>query len=170
MSEPPTTEPDAARASGHPFRAVLSPHRSLSAAGFVLLMSALCLVSFVSGMAFVLMGAWPVAGFFGLDVLLIYIAFKVNYRAGRAYETVELTPQRLTLTRYDARGRSRAFEFNPYWVRVLCPEAPDGRTELKLAASGQELGFGQCLTDEERREFAAVLKDALAGARQARAF
>ena len=67
---------------------VLHPHRSLSPRGFLILMSAIGLVSFVMGMVFLLIGAWPVMGFFGLDVALIYFAFKLNYRSGRLYETV----------------------------------------------------------------------------------
>ena len=81
------------------FRAVLYPHRSLGPTGFLILMSAIGGVSFITGMAFLLKGAWPVFGFFGLDVALIYAAFKLNYRSGRLYETVELTPDVLTVTR-----------------------------------------------------------------------
>ena len=81
------------------FRAVLYPHRSLGPTGFLILMSAIGGVSFITGMAFLLKGAWPVFGFFGLDVALIYAAFKLNYRSGRLYETVELTPETLTITR-----------------------------------------------------------------------
>ena len=83
-------------------------------------------VSFVSGMIFLLMGAWPVFGFFGLDVALVYIAFKLNYRAARAYELVELTPSTLTLKQVSASGKTNSFEFNPYWVRVLFTERHDG--------------------------------------------
>ena len=72
--------------SGEPtlFSAVLTPHRSLSATGFVIVMALVGGVSFAAGIAFLLMGAWPVFGFFGLDVLLIYLAFRANYRAGTA--------------------------------------------------------------------------------------
>jgi len=118
-------------------------------------------VSFVSGMAFLMMGAWPVMGFFGLDVLLVYIAFKLNYRAARAYELVELTPRTLTLQQVSASGESRRFEFNPYWVRVLFTEWPDGRTHLRLASHGRELEFARLLSDEERRDFADALRRAL---------
>ncbi len=149
------------------FRAVLHPHRSLSPRGFLILMSALGLVSFVAGMAFLLIGAWPVFGFFGLDVLLVYIAFKLNYRSGRAHELIELSPSLLTVTRVEPSGKSRSFEFNPYWVRVLFSEEVDGRTSLKLISHGQEFEFARLLNDEERREFAGVLKDALAAARGA---
>lgn len=143
------------------FRAILHPHRSLEPRGFLILMLAIGSVSFVSGMAFVLMGAWPVMGFFGLDVLLLYIAFKLNYRAARAYELVELTPRTLTLTQVSASGKSRSFEFNPYWVRVLFTERPDGGNHLRLASHGRELEFGRLLNDDERRDFADALRRAL---------
>lgn len=143
------------------FRAILHPHRSLSPRGFLILMLAIGGVSFVSGMAFLLMGAWPVMGFFGLDVLLVYVAFKLNYRAGRAYEEIELTPQSLTLTQVVPSGKSKRFEFNPYWVRVLFTERPDGGNHLKIASHGRELEFARLLNDEERRDFAEALRRAL---------
>lgn len=122
-------------------------------------------VSFVSGMAFLLMGAWPVMGCFGLDVALVYIAFKLNYRAARAYELVELTPSTLTLMQVSASGETKSFEFNPYWVRVLFTERPDGGNHLKLASHGRELEFGRLLNDEERRDFAHALSGALSASR-----
>ncbi|MGE0023842.1 MAG: DUF2244 domain-containing protein [Hyphomicrobium sp.] len=122
-------------------------------------------VSFVSGMVFLMLGAWPVFGFFGLDVLLVYIAFKLNYRSARAYELVDLTPSTLRLEQVSASGKSRAFEFNPYWVRVLFTERPDGGNHLKLASHGNELEFGRLLNDDERRDFAEALSKALANAR-----
>ncbi len=71
------------------FSAIVTPHRSLGTLGFVVVMVAVGLVSFAAGLAFLLMGAWPVFGFFGLDVLLVYLAFRANYRAAAAYEEVD---------------------------------------------------------------------------------
>jgi uncharacterized membrane protein len=159
------TETTAGRQEPESFRAVLTPYRSLGATGFLILMSAIGLVSFVMGVAFLLLGAWPVMGFFGLDALLIYVAFRLNYRSGRAFETVELTPDLLTLTRVEPSGARARFEFNPYWVRVLLSERPDGRTELRLASHGREYPFARFLTDDERREFAKALTGALSKAR-----
>ncbi|MGQ0457237.1 MAG: DUF2244 domain-containing protein [Hyphomicrobium sp.] len=145
---------------------VLHPHRSLSPRGFLILMSLIAGVSFVVGMAFVAIGAWPVLGFFGLDAALIYIAFKLNYRSGRLYETADLSPDALTLTRVYPSGRREKHEFNPYWARVrLSADRPDGRTSLRLAAQGREVPFGHFLTDDERRAFADALTGALIAAR-----
>ncbi|PPC86824.1 MAG: hypothetical protein CTY31_05795 [Hyphomicrobium sp.] len=141
---------------------VLHPHRSLSPRGFLILMGLIGVVSFIIGLAFAMIGAWPVMGFFGLDAALIYWAFKLNYRSGRLYETVQVSPDILKLTRVHPSGREEKFEFNPYWARVrLSTDRPDGRTSIRLAAQGREVLFGQFLTDDERRAFADVLSDAL---------
>lgn len=151
-------------------RFILHPHRSLSPRGFLILMSFISAVSFVAGMAFLLIGAWPVFGFFGLDVALVYLAFRLNFRAGRIYETIDISPSLLTLTRVHPEGTREAFDFNPYWARVRFQEAaPDGRTALSLAVQGREVPFAQFLNDEERRDLAQALNDALLRARTARA-
>jgi uncharacterized membrane protein len=147
------------------FRAVLSPHRSLSPTGFLLLMLALGLVSFATGMAFLVIGAWPVFGFFGLDVALVYVAFRLNYRSGRLYETVEIEENAMTLTRVHPSGLTESFDFNPHWVRVSLKEGPWGRADLRLASHGRELSFGRFLTDEQKRDFADTLRGALVTAR-----
>ena len=147
------------------FRVVLTPYRSLGPTGFIVLMAALGAVSFITGIAFLMMGAWPVLGFLGLDVALVYVAFKLNYRSGRLYETLELTPAKLTWIRVHPSGKREQFDCNPYWARVALREWPDGRTDLRLIAQGKELIFGRFLNDDERRELAAALKDALIDAR-----
>ena len=147
---------------------ILHPHRSLSARGFAILMGALCLVSFVAGLVFVWLGAWPVMGFFGLDIALIYWAFKVNYRDGRSYETVDVAPDHLIVTHFDRDGRAETTTVNPYWARVeLSTDRPDGRTSLRILAQGTILRLGQFLTDDERRDFAVALEAALRRARTA---
>ncbi len=95
------------------FRVVLTPYRSLGPTGFIVLMAALGAVSFVTGIAFLMMGAWPVLGFFGLDVALVYVAFKLNYRSGRLYETLELTPAKLTWIARAPFGKARAVRLQP---------------------------------------------------------
>jgi uncharacterized membrane protein len=149
-----------------PFSAVLTPHRSLGPRGFIILMTAIGIVSFGTGLAFILTGAWPVFGFFGLDFLLIYLAFKLNYRSAKLYETVELDPNVLRVTRVHPSGRQESWEFNPYWVRLELEEDDQGdQSALKLRSHGRELVVGGFLSEDERRDFAQALNGALFKAR-----
>ena len=143
------------------FAAILTPHRSLGPKGFAVLMSAVCMVSFGTGLLFYLIGAWPVVGFMGLDVALIYIAFKLNYRAARLYETVDLTPNTLTVTRVQPSGKVESWTFNPYWVRLRLEDRIGRSSELSIASHGKRLVFATFLTDPEREDFAQALSAAI---------
>ncbi|MGI9520982.1 MAG: DUF2244 domain-containing protein [Hyphomicrobiaceae bacterium] len=140
------------------FRAILTPNRSLSRQGFIVLMGAICVVSFAVGLAFFVAGAWPVVGFLGLDILLIYWAFSANYRSGQGFETVEVAPRTLKLTRSGLDSRPQAFEFQTYWVRILLHEEPCGHTRLHLRSHGRSLPIARFLSDDERRVFASTLE------------
>jgi uncharacterized membrane protein len=158
-------------ARGEPalFDAELRPHRSLSPRGFVILMAVVCAISFTGGLAFFLAGAWPVVGFLGADVALIYLAFKINYRRGRLVERLHLTRDRLTVRRVWPNGRSRSWEFQPYWLQVIFEvPKPDGISDspLILRSHGRGLAVGSFLTLKERAEVAAALRQALVLARQ----
>ena len=129
-------------------------------------MVAVSAVGFVTGIVFLLKGAWPVLGFCGLDVLLIYIAFKLNYRAARLYETIELTPETLVLRRVQPSGAEESWRFNPYWVRLIVEADPrTERSELVLRSHGRDVVFGDFLPEEEKVDFARALRSALEKAR-----
>jgi uncharacterized membrane protein len=147
------------------FRALLTPHRSLSPTGFVILMSAVCLVSFGTGLLFYLLGAWPVIGFMGLDVALIYVAFRLNYRAGRLYELVDLKEDALTVTRVQPSGKEQSWRFNPYWVRLKLEPRVGRSSELSIVSHGTRLSFASFLSDHEREDFAEALLAALSAAK-----
>jgi uncharacterized membrane protein len=148
-----------------PFEAVLTPHRSLSRTAFLICMVAVGITSFVSGVLFLIAGAWPVTFFFGLDFLLIYWAFKLNYRDGKRYETIRVTRSAVTLTQVDARGASRYRDFPTTWVQIARGERKDGRFSLAFSDRGERIAFGDFLTDDERREFAEILGQAIFNAR-----
>src|SRR5260221_13031216 len=87
------------------FSALLTPHRSLNRTGFLVLMGFLSAVSFAAGLGFLLMGAWPVFGFFGLDVLAIYWAFRFNFRDAKATEEIRVPPSELRIRRGSHAGQ-----------------------------------------------------------------
>ena len=148
---------------------VVYPHRSLGPTGFLVLMAVLCGCSFAVGLAFFLSGAWPVVGFLGVDVLLVYLAFRLNYRAARAYETVRLTPGALEVTKVDPRGRGRRISFQPYWLAVHMDDPPRRHSRLTLRSHGRWLEIGGFLTPEEKLDLARALRRALADARRSTA-
>ncbi len=143
------------------FDAILHPHRSLSPRGFLLLMSAVGVVSFVAGTIFVLNDAWPVFGFFGLDAALLYFAFRKNYRDGRLYEHIQLSQEVLAVERVWPQGKTQSWSLNPYWVQVQMDDPPKHESRLKLLSHGKELVLGTFLSPKERLEVAHALSDAL---------
>ena len=147
------------------FDAELTPHRSLPPEGFVLMMGLIGLVSFAAGALFFVVGAWPVVGFLGLDLLLIYLAFRASYRSGRAYETLRLTRRDLTLRRVDSWGRAQRWQLPSTWLQVLIDDTPQRQSQLTLRSHGRSLTVGSFLTPEERIELARALRQALAKAR-----
>src|SRR6476659_6290089 len=147
------------------FAAILTPHRSLGPKGFAVLMTLVCIVSFGTGLLFYLLGAWPVVGFMGLDVALIYVAFKLNYRAARLYEVVDLGDDALTVTRVQPSGKEQSWRFNPYWVQLKLEPRVGRSSELSLISHGARLSFASFLSDHEREDFAEALGSALAAAK-----
>lgn len=149
------------------FSAELRPHRSLSPRGFALLLMLIASTCFLSGLLFWSMGAWPIAGFFGLDIVAVQVAFRLNYRAARAREIVEMTRDRLSVRRIAPNGEAEDFSFNPYWARLDVERVPDwGITRIAVTSHGRSLPIGAFLGPDERESFAAAFSDALAAARR----
>ncbi len=147
--------------------AVLYPHRSLAPRGFIVLMCAVALVSFAAGIVFALHGAWPVFGFFGIDVLALYIAFRLSYRAGRLVETVQISADEVRLARVQPNGKRQDWSFAPYWLQVI-DEQPDGRNgHLLLRSHGRSVRFADFLSPEERAGLAGEIRDTLRRLRDA---
>jgi uncharacterized membrane protein len=149
------------------FSAVLTPHRSLGPTGFLLFMLVLGGISFVTGMVFLLAGAWPVFGFFGLDVLLVYWAFRLNYRSARAYEQVTVTPSELKVRQVSHHGRVSEWTLNPVWVRLdRVVHAEFGIERLFLVSHGRRLPIAGFLGPQEKESFALALSAALGEAKR----
>tara|TARA_B100000676_G_scaffold50873_1_gene50040 strand:- start:20308 stop:20832 length:525 start_codon:yes stop_codon:yes gene_type:complete len=143
------------------FDAVLQPHTSLGPQGFLLLMAVIGVISFTAGVAFIMVGAWPVFGFLGLDVVLVYVAFKFNYRDARRYETVKLTDRKLLIERVGPTGRRQKWSFQTYWLKVDLENPPTPESALMLRSHGKVLEIGSFLTPQEKYDLATALRDEL---------
>ncbi len=144
------------------FSALLTPHRSLNRTGFLVLMGFLSAVSFAAGVAFWLMGAWPVFGFFGLDVLLVYWAFRINFRRAGATEEISITASELRVRRVSHRGHVVEWVLNPLWVQLdQKTHAEFGIEKLYLVSKGRRLSVANFLGPDEKASFAKALMAAL---------
>ena len=149
------------------FSARLTPHRSLGRTGFLVLMAFVSVVSFAAGMVFLWMGAWPVFGFFGLDVLAIYWAFRLYFRRARASEEIRVTLSELYVRRTSHRGHVVEFSFNPLWVQLdRKTHAEFGIERLYLVSKGRRVSIGGFLGAEEKESFSNALMAALQTARR----
>jgi uncharacterized membrane protein len=158
--DPETAEPKL-------FSALLTPHRSLNRTGFLVLMGFLSVISFAAGLAFLLMGAWPVFGFFGLDVLLVYWAFRVNFRRAEATEEISVTPYELRVRRVSHRGHVAEWVLNPLWVQLdQRVHAEFGIEELYLVSKGRRVSIASFLGPDEKASFVKALTAALQAARR----
>ena len=149
------------------FAALLTPHRSLNRSCFLLVMSFVSAVSLAAGIAFLIMGAWPVLGFFGLDVLAIYVAFKINFRRAKASEEISVTPSELRLRRISHRGQVMEWVFNPLWVQLdQIAHQEFGIERLYLVSKGRRVAIASFLGADEKASFAKALGAALTAARR----
>jgi uncharacterized membrane protein len=149
------------------FSALLTPHRSLGSVGFIVLMAVIAVVSFAGGVVFYIVGAWPVAGFFGLDAVLIYWAFRVNYRAAEAYEEVTVTPSELRVKKVTHKGEVSEWSLNPLWTRLERESHEDfGLIALFLVSRGKRLSVGRFLGPAEKESFAVALSRAIGEAKR----
>ena len=157
----PVAESPLAPVGGVFYERVLMPHRSLPPRAFQLLMLFLGLVSLGASLAFMVAGAWPVCGFFGLDVALLYVAFRISYRSARQHEMLRLADDQFTVERVSIRGERRVWRFQPFWLRVVLEERNDESNRLSIASHGRSLVIGDFLSPPSRRELAGSLRGAL---------
>ena len=146
------------------FEAVIHPYRSLGPVGFALLLTVLIVVNAALAILMLVKGAWPIVGFLGLDVLAVYVAFRLSYAQARAFERVTIDDEALTVQRVDRRGRQREWRFPSYWVSVWF-EGDDDEGRVTLRSHGRSLEVGAYLAPFERKLFAEALREALRSAK-----
>lgn len=136
-------------------------NNSLSPGGRYLAVGSLAAVVFAISIGFALNGAWLVAPFAGLDILLVYLAFRYMGRHAEDYESVTLRGDEIVIERWEA-GRVRTFAFNRYWAQVVYENAGGkGGGRLQLRSHGQEIEIGSCLGGVQRAAMAQRLKEHL---------
>jgi uncharacterized membrane protein len=146
------------------WQATLTPHRSLTRQGFLAVMILVAVVNLVVGGLFMAIGAWPVAGFAGLDVLIIWWAFRANFADARQMERISITAHELVLDRKRKDRPEEQQRFVRRWVRVELEEDRERELigRLLLVSGATRVSIGDFLAPEERKTLASALKSALA--------
>jgi uncharacterized membrane protein len=150
-----------ARADRLMFEAEVKPHRSLSRRGLGFVIAAMCLGSLYVTSLMVFLGAWPVIGFNGADLLLALVLIWLNVRAARARETIRLDERELSVSRRDASGRQTRLSLAPAWLNVVLEERAGTVPTLLLTARGCSCEVARQLGEAEKRDLAAALSRAL---------
>ena len=148
------------------FAEVLRPHRSLGPRGIVWAVVPPAVVAGIGCVIFAVAGAWPISGFLGLDILLLYLALRYSLGSAlRQEERISLTADALVVD--CSLGRRRAsYRFNPYWVRLTHEEEVEGRTRLMLTSHGRSVVIGRFLSQPQREALWQRLDRALAAHRR----
>ena len=144
------------------FIAELTPYRSLGRKGFIVLMLFIGVTCFVSGMMFLLMGAWPVFLLMIFDAVIIWFAFRLNYRAAKTKELISVCRDELKIEKYDPRGRVVEHIFNPLWTRFeVSRHDVIGITEMRLTSPERSLSVGAFLNPDDKESFALAFSSAI---------
>jgi uncharacterized membrane protein len=148
--------------------AVVEPPSSLSQRGFDRVMLAFGGASLLMGCAFIAIHAYPVAGFMGLEVLLLWSLLRRNMGARGARTYLRVTAETVDVRKVDARGRERLARLPAPFARVEFDRLVPGPGALRLSHSGRRYAIGEHLTQRERESLARRLDQALAAARRER--
>ena len=149
------------------FVARLTPYRSLSRRGFKILMLALGTVCFTIGMVFWSLGFWPIMGFMGLDVALVYFAFRPSYAQERGYEDVSVSREAVRLRQVSHRGKIAEHDFPQFGTRLEVDRHDEiGITQMRIANRARAVEFGAMLNPADKDSFADAFAKALAAAKK----
>lgn len=140
------------------FHATLYPYRSLNRKGFTILMAALFTLTSIISIYFYSKGAWPVVGFMGLELVIIWFAFRASYLSAHDYETVTLTDTELIIEDHTRNKPYKRWTFNPAWVRITMDDPPEHESQLTITSHGKGVVIGNFLSPQERLDLANTLR------------
>ncbi|MBB4006798.1 DUF2244 domain-containing protein [Allorhizobium taibaishanense] len=149
------------------FAAELVPYRSLGRKGFRIMLGLSGLICLLYGGFFIITGAWPIGFFFGLDFLLLYGAFRLNYRAAKAREEVMVSRTSVSVRKFTPSGAMTEFLWNPFWARFFVRRHDEfGILSMTVHGQGRSTDIGTFLNPDDRESFAKAFRGALATATQ----
>ncbi|MEC8728869.1 MAG: DUF2244 domain-containing protein [Candidatus Puniceispirillales bacterium] len=148
---------------------ILWPYCSLSRKGAAILFMVLGCAGLSLSMAFYLLGAWPVIGFFGVELGLLFLFFHLHHRSTeKRFERITKENPLLRIERSDGKGRISTEEMPLAWLHVRLESEdmdnlPDtdrhfiNRHRLYLTGHGKKVEVGDFLPYQEKPELAEAI-------------
>ncbi|MBT5575164.1 MAG: DUF2244 domain-containing protein [Alphaproteobacteria bacterium] len=137
----------------------LWPYRSLGRRGYLYLMTGFIGLIFILSLLFYTLGAWPVIGFLGIEVGLVWLIFRVNYNSGRNYEQIFITADKTSIEKVSWRGKTHRFDISSAWIAAKCIKANGQSDKLLLTYHSKQLEIGKFLPPREKFSLAIALND-----------
>lgn len=138
------------------FSCVLRPYRSSSERAVKIVTGFVLCLFIPTGMVFLLVGAWPVFGFMGLEVAGLIFALRYNYKVASAFEAITITDHEFRHSKVDHWGKRKLTSFQPNWLQARIDAASQ---QLIVGVHGKRIVIGKFLTKEEREELCSTLTD-----------
>ena len=139
----------------------LKPYRSLNKIGFIIMMLVLCGFSFITGIILMKKGAWPVFGIFGLDILLVYIFFRLSYKSGKEFEVINLTKKKLIIKKYKEKKIIKTYILDANWVKIQIQNPLEHSSKLQISSKNKSIIIGSFLRLDEKIEVLQNIENAL---------
>lgn len=148
--------------------AVLTPNRSLSKKGLLALLSIFGLFNLMAAIFMLVVGAFPIPIFLGLDFAGVLLAFHVNNRRARIAERVRVSADLVEVSR-EADGKAQILWSSPTAFTQVSFDPDERRGPvLRLKRAGRALILANSLGPAERTDFAEALDQAIRRARAER--
>jgi uncharacterized membrane protein len=148
------------------FAATLTPHRSLTRRGYRYVIALFCVLATIPAIVFFSLGAWPIVGFLGIDLIAIGWALSSSMKSGKQFEEVTLWPDELEVKQVAPNGKVELTRFNPFFVKLVIDRDFNERTTaLHLRTRDSDLVIGAFLNPDDKASFAKVFGSALKKAR-----
>ena len=143
------------------FDLVLTPNRSLDRRHARWLVAGVGLLMLLTGVRLLVLGAWPVIPFLGIDVALLAWAFRASYRSGRGFEALRLDEDDLVVRRRSPEGRERRIRLEPMSTTARLERMAMRQNRLWLTARDQRVAVGRFLSPGEREAIYEVIAEGL---------
>lgn len=150
------------------FDATLTPNQALSPRAFLIIMGLVGGMSFLGGIMFLSMGAFPVIGWFGLDALAIWYAFRKNFQNLKEETRVQITAETIRLTHARPGKAEREVRLPTAFTRLSLVHPPRRPSELRLAHGQTAYVIGRFLSPRERKSLHEAIEKAIHRARAER--